>query len=148
MEKIGNPDAQTQLIDSVGIIVRNVQLFHSELTGIIIFGSRTQNGYARPTSDIDMIIVQNEIGHGGLVLKCKLQELLSCQGIKLDLYCLFTSFVRKAVQNPEGREARELSKSALRFLDQNSVFLLSDEATKELIKTFTRCDQKKWTRKT
>lgn len=116
--------------------------------GVILYGSRTHSGQAKPYSDVDLMGVQTTSSYDSyFTLRDILAKALDSIGLKSDL----KGFVYLEWFDTEGNIQPTkvgLMETSCQFLDKDSVFILTDPEAEKQIREFVHPELKVWSRET
>ena len=116
--------------------------------GVLLFGSQSHPGTARPDSDVDLVNVQKRMSvTGTYILHDAVKRILYSLGLKSDFKGLLSlEWVEISLLSQPNVNMADLLRINTRWLDRDSVFILADPEAERKIREFVKLEEREWTR--
>src|SRR3989344_2078678 len=117
--------------------------------GVILYGSRTHMGMARPDSDVDMVYVQQQSKDTTTyILEKAVNQRLRARGFVGDFrgaICIdwIDQVLSESTQNDQ---ISALLCAGCLWIDRESIFITVDREAEQKIREFTKLERKRWTK--
>lgn len=139
------------IVDTLREAVKEAQKTDPNVMGVIFFGSRTHPGMSRRDSDVDLLPVLKRDFAYTLALGNSVRSKLDPLGLRPDFMgCrgeLCVSWV-DAVLSSGGKDdgAAEAARYVCRFLNEDSIFIVTDPEAERKIRELVKPALRKWSR--
>ncbi len=124
-------------------VVQEAHKKDNSVLGVIVFGSRTHEGMARPNSDVDLIPVLRTISSSAeYVLRDSEKRILApFDLIKDHKSTIYLDWIDQALMLQTGDEVESIHRRC-RWIDKDSIFVIVDHDAERKIREFVKPEQR------